>query len=74
MSRKKNPHAKSENILTAFIVMFVLCFMAYLGWEASLGLLILFPILGSSMLILGARRDRSVVIEQYRDWSNPDKS
>ena len=73
MSRKKKSNIKPDDVLTVFIVLFVLSFMAYLGWEASLGLVILFPFIGSSMFVLAARRDRSVVIEQYRDWSNPDK-
>ena len=73
MRNKKKFQIGFDDVLVVMILLFTLAFMVYLGWKAALLLTAFVGVFGPIMSTLGSRRDNSLVIEQYRSWSDPKK-
>ena len=73
MKNKKKSEIGFDDVLVVMILLFTLAFMVYLGWEVALFVTAFVGVFGPNMSTLGSRRDNSLVIEQYRSWSDPKK-
>lgn len=73
MRNKKKFQIGFDDVLVVMILLFTLAFMVYLGWEVALFVTAFVGVFGPIMSTLGSRRDNSLVIEQYRSWSDPKK-
>jgi len=73
MTSKKKSSFGVGDAIAIIILAFTLGFFVYLGWEVALFLTVFIGFFGPVMSILGTRRETSLVIEQYRGWSDPNK-